>query len=70
MTTATLGSMTVEHFDGATGKSVLFSQISITDFAQVLVLVLEQNLETSLENESSQCKNNSFPSPVQTCLVS
>jgi hypothetical protein len=63
MTTSIVGCMTVEHFDGATGKSVLISQVSITALAQVLFSVLETNLEREFDN--LVCS-----SPVQTCIRS
>jgi hypothetical protein len=63
MSTSNLGSMTVEHFDGSTGKSVLIAQVSITALAQVLFSVLETNLEK--EFDSLICV-----APIQTCITS
>ncbi|MDR3613565.1 MAG: hypothetical protein P4L53_08360 [Candidatus Obscuribacterales bacterium] len=63
MTTSALGCMTVEHFDGSTGKSVLISQISITTLAQLLFSVLEMNLET--EFDGFACA-----SPLQSSITS
>lgn len=63
MTTSMLGCMTVEHFDGGTGRSILISPVSVTALAQILFFVLEMNLEQ--EFDTYVCA-----SPVQTCLPS